>query len=260
MMTSTSGQGLRERKKPTERLLDILRPPGKWLYRDAHYLAVEMEIDRVAAKTWVPFPLRLAKPTATMFLAWFPETSFGSIYREAGLFLHVEHLGMPSVFSPWMLVDDDVALITGRELLGYPKKMGTMTWSLDGDRISASAERRGTELVRMEGRLGERVAVSEPILGRPHRNVRTSMGFALPKVVAFTPLEERIEVRRAELDVKIGSSERDPLGDLAFGKVLSAHLYRVNLGLSGSLLRGLPLPVSAVSPMWHLRQLLFRAH
>ena len=96
--------------------------PGDWLYRDAHYLIAEMDIDPAAARRWVPFPLRLASPaTATIFTGWFPHNTFGSVYHEAGLFLHVEHFGRPAIFSPWMLVDDDVALITGRELLGYPK-------------------------------------------------------------------------------------------------------------------------------------------
>lgn len=242
-----------------DRLRAILRPPGDWLYRDAHYLSAEMEIDEHVARSWLPSALRLAKGIATLFLAWFPETSFGSVYREAGLFLHVEHLGRPAVFSPWMVVDDDVALITGRELLGYPKKLATLTWSLEGDRIRASASRRGAELVRMAGTLGERVSSPPPILGRPHRNVRSTLGLALPKIVAFTPKEEAIEVREANLEVTVGGSERDPLSDLRFGKIRAAYLHRVNLGIPG-LVRGLPLPVSAVSPGWYLKQLLFRAH
>ena len=242
-----------------DRLREIVRPPGDWLYRDAHYLAAEMEIDVDVARTWIPSSLRLAKSTATIFTAWFPETSFGSVYREAGLFLHVEHLGRPAVFSPWMVVDDDVALISGRELLGYPKKLADLSWSLDGDRIRASASRRGAELVRMEGTVGKRIAEPPPILGRPHRNVRSTLGLAVPKIIAFTPKEEPIEVREADIEVTIGGSERDPLGDLRFGKIRSARLHRVNLGIPG-LVRGLPLPVSAVSPAWYVKQLLFRTH
>jgi acetoacetate decarboxylase len=237
------------------RLVSMLAP-GEWLYTDAHYLVADMEVDPVAARRWVPRPLRLASPArATVFTGWFPHNTFGSVYHEAGLFLHVEHGKKSAIFSPWMLVDDDVALILGRELLGYPKKMGTIDFRIDGDRISGVASRRGAELVRMEGVLGERVEAPPPMLGRPHRNVRSSLGLAVPKVIAFTPREEVIEVRRAKLDVQIGGSERDPLSELGFGRVLSAYLHRVNLGASF-----LPVPVSAVSPAWHLRQWLLRAH
>src|SRR5438128_1949249 len=88
------------------RLGGMAATPGEWLYRDAHYLVADVEIDGRAAKRWVPAPLRLASPArASIFTAWFPETTFGSVYREAGLFLHVKHLGRPAVFCPWMLVD-----------------------------------------------------------------------------------------------------------------------------------------------------------
>jgi acetoacetate decarboxylase len=230
--------------------------PGDWLYRDAHYLVADMEIDGPAARRWVPSPLRLASPArASIFTGWFPTNTFGSVYREAGLFLHVEHGRKRAIFSPWMLVDDDVALILGRELLGYPKKMGTIDFHLDGDRVSGVASRRGTELVRMEGTLRERVESPPPMLGRPHRNVRSSLGLSVPKVIAFTPREEAIEVRRAELDVSIGGSERDPLSQLGFGRVLAAYLHRVNLGASFP-----PVPAALVSPVWFLRQWLLRAH
>jgi acetoacetate decarboxylase len=230
--------------------------PGEWLYRDAHYLVADVEIDAAAATRWVPAPLKLANPAfASVFTAWFPVTSFGSTYREAGIFLHVRHLGRPAIFCPWMIVDDDVALILGRELLGYPKKLGEISFEIDGDRIRGVAGRRGSELIRMEGRLGDRLADPPPMLGRPHRNVRSSMGLAIPKVLAFTPREHPLEVRRAELDIRFGSSERDPLSELGFGAVRAAYLHRVNLGAAS-----LPLPCAPVSPVWALRHWLLRAH
>jgi len=237
------------------RLLAIIAP-GEWIYRDAHYLVADMDIDESAARRWIPSPLRLARPaTASIFTAWFPNTTFGSVYREAGLFLHVEHRGKRAVFSPWMVVDDDVALILGRELLGYPKKMGEIAFRVDGDRITGIARRRGAEIVRMEGTLRERLADPPPILGRPHRNVRSSLGLALPKLLSFTPREQAIEVRRAELSVRVGGSARDPLDELGFGAVRSARLHRVDLRAGG-----LPMPVATVSPLWHMRQWLLRAH
>jgi acetoacetate decarboxylase len=226
---------------------------GDWIYRDAHYLVADMEVDEVAARRWVPKPLRLAKPArASIFTAWFPTNTFGSRYREAGLFLHVEHRGRTALYSPWMLVDDDVALILGRELLGYPKKLGEIDFAIDGDRIRGVARRRGTELLRMEGTLHEAVADPPPMLGRPHRNVRASLGVALPKVLAFTPRESAIEVRRADLTVTVGSSARDPLAELGFGRIRASYLHRVNL--SG----GVPMPVGLAWPLDFLRQVLLR--
>jgi acetoacetate decarboxylase len=237
------------------RLLSMVAP-GDWMYEDAHYLVAEMSVDPVLAKRWVPSPLRLAAPArATLFTAWFPHNTFGSVYSEAGLLLHVEHLGRPAVFSPWMIVDDDVALITGRELLGYPKKLGEIDFRLDGSTVTAVASRRGAELIRMKGTLHEELATAPPIIGQAHRNVRASMGVSFPKVVAFTPREEPISVRRAELMVTVAGSERDPLGDLGLGAVTAARLHRVNLAANLP-----PIPVAGVSPFWFLKQWLLRAH
>jgi acetoacetate decarboxylase len=229
--------------------------PGEWLYERAHYLASEIEIDPVAARRWIPRPLELAEPVATIFTGWFPHNTFGSDYTEAGLFLHVRHRRTKAIYSPWMLVDDDVALITGRELLGYPKKLGAIEFSVDGDRVRGVATRRGAELVRMEGRLGREVPNPPPILGRPHRNVRSAMGVALPKVIAFTPKEHPVSVREAELDVRVGGSERDPLAELGFGRVLRSRLHVVNLAAAAP-----PVPIAAVSPLWYVRQWLLRVH
>jgi acetoacetate decarboxylase len=245
----------RERSSYWGRLVSMIAP-GDWLYLDAHYLVAEVELDPAAARRWVPAPLELAKPArGLIFTAWFPTTTFGSVYREAGVFLNVEHGRRRAVYSPWMIVDDDVALIYGRELCGYPKKIGHIDFCVDGDRIRGVAQRRGSELLRMEGTLGDRVLDPPPMLGRPHRNVRASLGLTLPKVIAFTPREEPIEVRRADLEVTIGHSERDPLGDMGFGRVCASYLHRVNLGAAG-----IPLPVGVASPVAFLRHLLLRTH
>lgn len=241
---------------PLSRLAAMISP-GDWIYRDAYYLAAEVELDLAAASRFVPRPLRLARPgRAIVFTAYFPTTTFGSVYREAGVFFDVEcgRRGR-AIFSPWMVVDDDVALILGRELLGYPKKLAELLWQRDGDRISTVAHRRGHQLLTMTGTLGEVEREPPPILGRPHRNIRASLGVAVPKIIAFTPRERVVEVRRAQLDVQISGSERDPLDQMGFGRVLAARLHRVDLAGARP-----PLPIRIVSPLAYARQLLLRSH
>jgi acetoacetate decarboxylase len=228
------------------------------LYRDAHYLVAEMELDAAAAAPFIPWPLKLAEPArALVFTAWFPHNALDCNYREAGILVHVTHRRKPAVYCPWMIVDDDVALILGRELLGYPKKLGEISFALKGDDIEGVAQRRGTELIRMTGTLHERISDPPPALGRPHRNVRALMGVALPTVVAFTPREEPIEVRRVALQVKIGGSPRDPLDKMGFGAVRASFLHRVNLGAS---VGGVPLPCALASPLGFLRTLPLRSY
>jgi len=226
-----------------------------WIYRDAHYLVADVELDPAAAARWVPWPLRLAKPArGQLFTAYFPSTTFGSVYREAGVFFEVATTLGRAIYSPWMLVDDDVALIAGRELLGYPKKLGEITWTHDGDRIEATVHRRGAHVLSMQATLTGRIAEPPPMLGRPHRNVRAALGLAVPTLIAFTPREHAVEVRACNLALDLRGSQRDPLHQLGLGRVLASRLHRVDLG--GALP---PLPLFPVSPLGFARQLLLRS-
>lgn len=230
-----------------------LADPRQSLYRDAHYFTATVEIDPERVQQWLPVGVRPSEPAvADVFTAWFPDCNYGSVYHEAGLFLHVKTLQGTGIHCPWMILDDDVALILGRELLGYPKKLGRIDWSLDGDAIAATASRRGHRLIEMTGRLGETIPDPPPILARPHRNVVGASGLFPSWLVGFTPREDVVEVRRVEdFDLRIGGSERDPLDQMGIGRVLDARLHRVDL--FGGWVP--PLPLRPMSPLYAMSRL-----
>ena len=227
---------------------------GGWIFTDAVFLAAKVEIDADRAARWLPGGLRLARPaTATLFIAHYPQTSFGSVYNEAGLFVDVRRRFRAAVHCPWMLVDDDIALILGRELLGYPKKLGTFAVSLDGDEVDASVERKGVKLLHLHGKVGRVVSDPPPMLARRVYNAWGPIGLSLQKLLTFTPTEQILEAREVELTVQIRPAPLDPLHELGVGQVLEAHRYRVNIGGSG-----VPLPVRSLSPLYLLRSLTLR--
>lgn len=235
------------------RALEIATP-GQPMYHDAHYLAATLDIaDPVAMRRFLPPGVRLAKDRrADLFLAWFPHNPFTPGYLEAGLFVHVKAgLGHGGIHCPWMIVDDDIALILGREATGYPKKLGNIDWERTGDTVTARAERRGTPLVEMTARLCGHSKAPLKFLGRPHRNMVSLLGIPLPMVVAFTPDERPLEVREADVDVKIGGSQSDPLDRMGLGEVVHARLHRVDI-YAPSLP---PIPIRPTSPLFLFRHL-----
>ncbi|GLE53193.1 hypothetical protein ATCCBAA256_27550 [Mycobacterium montefiorense] len=225
--TRSQGRSLGADLRRTLRIAD----PRRSLYRDAHYFTATVEIDPDAMRQWLPAGVRLAEPpTADVFTAWLPDCNYGSAYHEAGLFVHIRTLQGTGIHCPWMILDDDVALILGRELLGYPKKLGEIDWSLSDTAIRAITSRRGHKLLHMSGRLGDLISDPPPILARPHRNVVGLSGLLPSWLVGFTPREEVVEVRRVvDLSLEIGGSERDPIDQMGIGRVLDARLHRVNL-------------------------------
>ena len=87
----------------------------EFLYKDAHYLSTDVEINPKVASEWLPLGLNLRKPArATIFTAWFPDNPFNQPYTEAGLFLHVKYFGVNAIFCPWMLVSQSSPLVAGR--------------------------------------------------------------------------------------------------------------------------------------------------
>ncbi len=225
---------------------------GRHLYRNAEYLAATVEVDPQAMRPWLPAGVKLAEPArADLFCAWFPDNAFGVAYREVGLFVHVKVGRKTGIHCPWMLVDNDIALILGREALGYPKKMADITWTRENDRIVAGGTRQGVTLVEMTATLGKVIDDPPPFLGRPHRNVVGMLGVSLPRLIAFTPRETNVETREVRLDLRFAGSTRDPLHEMGLGAVVEARLHRVNIA-AGWLP---PLSWRPTNPLYLMRRL-----
>ncbi|MDJ0392653.1 acetoacetate decarboxylase family protein [Rhodococcus sp. G-MC3] len=232
--------------------------PGKQMYHDAHYLSATMQIeDPTTMRRYLPSGVTLAKQMqADLFVAYFPHNPFHPGYLEAGLFVHVKAgFRNGGIHCPWMIVDNDTALILGREGAGYPKKLGQIGWDHTGDTISASAERRGTTLIDVTAHIGDRIDNPPPFLGRPHRNVIGLLGIPLPMLLAFTPNERPIAVHDVQFDLKVGGSESDPLDQMGLGDVVHARLHRVDI--TAPLLP--PLPIRPIAPLFLARHLGLRA-
>jgi len=233
-----------------KKLREKRQDEGPWMWTNASVLAVDVEVSAEVASSWLPGGLRMARPAkATIFVADYPETSFGVVYREAGVLLHVKLGFRDAVHCPWMLVDDDVALILGRELFGYPKKMGEISLRIDDGSVRATVDRKGTRLVDISGSLGAEDPEAPPLFGRVTANVWGLLGLTLPKLIRFSPREEITSARTAVLSVEVKGSEYDPLQELEVGSVLGARLYRANFGDE----KRLPLPVLPVRPVYTFR-------
>ena len=136
------------------------------------------------------------------------------VYRdEPAIFFHVRRRFHDAAFCPWMVVTDDVALIVGRVLLDYSKKLARVTFDVgDGGEesvVRAEVERRGKVLVRLTGRVGETVDEAPPMLGQRFLNVRGALGLGAPRLVPFRPRERIRSVRRASAALQIERHERE---------------------------------------------------
>lgn len=207
---------------------------GPFIWTNAKVLAVEVRVSQDAARALLPAALRLVDPpAATLFVADYPETQFGSVYREAAVLLHIEDDKGPAVHCPWMVVDDDTALILGREMLGFPKRMAEIRLDAREGGLVGTVSRRGTEVMRLEAAVYETEREPEPLFGRRMVNVIGTLPTGL-KLIELAPSAEVIHsARRAEARVTLTSSDRDPLGELQAVPTGRARALHLDFGAMG---------------------------
>jgi Acetoacetate decarboxylase (ADC) len=82
-----------------------------------------------------------------------------------------------------MPVNDDTAMIGGREQFGFPKKMAeSITLDRDGPHVAGSVVRNGAELLRIEGEFADPQRTGVPVFGVPAADPD---GRPCEKVVSF---------------------------------------------------------------------------
>ena len=133
---------LSEKEHSVRRQLQILSKLTRLkikLWEDTTFILADVPLNPEETKKILPLFMCLDKPhRATFFIARYARTAFTGTYNEAALLVHVRTPLGKGVYCPWMIVDDDTALIYGRELLGYPKKMADIPFDDDGKKITAS--------------------------------------------------------------------------------------------------------------------------
>lgn len=87
----------------------------------------------------------------------FTETNFEVPYREAALYVSAVHekTGRPGFFVPGMTLDKDMGTILGREVGGYPKKVGQLQHLREGDHFEGSAARHGIQYFTIKADLNQ---------------------------------------------------------------------------------------------------------
>jgi acetoacetate decarboxylase len=126
-------------------------------FKNAEMLVATFETEADIVKRILPRPLVPTTDNSAMaYVAKFPETNFGCIYNEGALFVNCNYKGERGAYCLSMPVDDDMALIGGRETYGYPKKIAdSITLESNADNMIGSVVRKGTEIIHIECQLSE---------------------------------------------------------------------------------------------------------
>jgi acetoacetate decarboxylase len=227
----------------------------RFFWHDARMVFIDIPIDANQVRDWLPWPLSLAKPEATLFLAHYPNMTFAPPYQESALLLKVKCFGMlPAVHYCWIVLNNDRGLIIGREMLGLPKKMADVRFHEEDGRVRASVHRNGVELIHFEGQIGAPVAEPSPGLGQRTINLRGLLNVLLPAHLLMFHPEETVSACRELTDIKfeLRSSEDDPIG-IASGAPLRATIRTCDIGPGKLPIRLFPVAAWFPSHLLRLR-------
>lgn len=190
----------------------------------------------------LPPPLEPAeKPLVSVFIAYYPKTNQGQPYYESALFIRAKFKGTYGNYFLAMHVTDDRAMIGGREIAGFPKKMANVFLKRKDKIIEGISERLGTKnlemKVKLTGKFNDTITptIIKDLKIIPSRKVGSvsynfkyftspdRKGFDYnPKLVKQETLFDTKSMEMGEAEIILGSSIHDPWGEVEVVKVLGA--------------------------------------
>ena len=212
------------------------KPPFE--YRDSTMQLVQFQTDPRVLRRLVPQPLTPNKDS-NMFVsvADFMCSGFGRYY-EAHIFTHATFKRRPVNYSIYLILDNDVAIGGGREIWGFPKKLGRLAMTMQDDVVTATVERGGRNLIDSAMHLAEFAPPGE-LSGTAEwvtRKVVPSVSLDAPPDVdqlTSTTLTNTAlrEVHKGPATLSFGASPADRLDQIPIKKVIGGYYYRTDFTL-----------------------------
>jgi hypothetical protein len=195
------------------RSLSSLFNPGESIVKNARFILTDLPVKAAEANKVLPFGLRLTHPpTARLFVVSYEKAAYCGTYNEAALIFYVKTWFGEGGHMSWMVVNDDTALIVGREVLACPKKMADISYRWDDNGVTAGVVRRGTEVISIEAEIGKEEREPGFVFGSKAFNVGALGQFFMLNPIWCFKLEELIyESYTAEGSLTLHESVYDPI-------------------------------------------------
>ncbi|MBD3255693.1 MAG: acetoacetate decarboxylase [Candidatus Lokiarchaeota archaeon] len=224
----------------------------------------------------LPPPLKpVNMPVAMAFIANYHSTNQGLPYYEGALTIRCEYEGESGNYYLAMPVTDDRAMIGGREIFGFPKKLANVMLERKDKEIYAYSERLGVKNIEIRAKLtGKFNAPETPKIiselgllpGRKRNTINYNFKyFPAPNKEGFdyNPwlVKQQTAVRpksleMGEVKITLNSTEHDPWGEIEVVKPLGGlYLKTDNTMFPGEKIAEVDseifLPYSYVSWDWY---------
>jgi acetoacetate decarboxylase len=121
-------------------------PRGPYRFTDREYIIISYRTDPQAIRELVPEPLEPAGSTAKFEVIRMPHsTGFGD-YTECGVTIPVTFEGQAGSYNAYLFLDDHPPIAGGREIWGFPKKLGHPELKVNHDQVVGTLEYSGVRV------------------------------------------------------------------------------------------------------------------
>jgi len=239
-------------------------------------LTVFWETKPEIIKNLLPPPLKPAEvPVIMAFIAYYPKTNQGQPYYESALVIRSQFKGEYGNYYLAMHVDDDRAMIGGREICGFPKKMAKLYLKRNENNVIGWSERLGIKNIEIHANLTGKfnnpktpnIISKLKILpskkkGAINYNFKyfpapNKSGFDYnPRLVRQETLIGTKSMEMGEAEIILKSSVHDPWGEVEIVNVLGAlYIKTSNTMLPGTVVAEVDpdefLPYSFIKWDWY---------
>ncbi|MFO1243149.1 MAG: acetoacetate decarboxylase [Rickettsiales bacterium] len=109
---------------PSMPLLGSSYPKGPYRFINREYLIISYQTDKDALRAVVPEPLEPESDIVNFEFMAMPDSSGFGDYTESGVVIPCLFKGEPVNFTLMMYLDNEPPVTAGREIWGFPKKIG----------------------------------------------------------------------------------------------------------------------------------------
>jgi len=110
-------------------------PPGPYRFIDREYLIITYRTDPAMLEKVIPAPLKMTEPVVKYEFINMPDSTGFGHYCESGQVIPVSFEGEAASYVHSMYLDDHPPIAGGRELWGFPKKLGNPSLQVDKDTL-----------------------------------------------------------------------------------------------------------------------------
>lgn len=125
-------------------------PPAPYRFVNREYFIITYETDLEALRRVVPEPLEIdeSNPYVKYEFIRMPDSSGLGDYTESGIVIPVRYKGEQGGYVHSMFLDLSAPISCGREIWGFPKKLGFPTLEVDGDTLLGELKYGKTTIAR----------------------------------------------------------------------------------------------------------------